>query len=99
GGSEDHVHLLVSLHPSAAPAEMVRAVKANSSRWMREAVRRPFAWQAGYGGFSVSASNADAVRRYIRSQAEHHRTMTFQEEFLALLDRHQLAYDPRYVFA
>lgn len=100
GGVSDHVHLLIAVHPTVAVAELVRLLKANSSKWMHEEVGRPaFAWQTGYGAFSVSESNCDTVREYIRNQAEHHRTRTFQEELIAFLERHGVAYDLQYIWA
>jgi putative transposase len=75
----------------------VSTLKANSSRWMREH-DKSFEWQKGYGAFSVSPSNVDAVRQYIRGQAEHHAKHTFEEEFMSLLKRCGVEYDPKYVF-
>jgi REP element-mobilizing transposase RayT len=96
----DHVHWLVSLHQRLAMADALKMIKSCSSKWMHETFvdRRGFAWQAGYGAFAVSYSNLPKVEAYIRSQAEHHRTTTFQEEFLAFLKRHRLAYDERYLW-
>jgi len=96
----DHVHLLISLSADVAPAEMMRIVKTNSSRWIHEgfAEHKSFAWQKGYGAFSVSESNAEKVREYIARQEEHHRVVTFQEEFLQFLKRHQIDYDPRFIW-
>jgi hypothetical protein len=75
-------------------------VKGNSSKWVNKLWedRRHFAWQTGYTAFSVSQSNLDAVKKYIASQEAHHRRITFQEELLAFLRKHEIAYDPRYVF-
>jgi putative transposase len=87
GGMEDHSHLLFRLPPVLALARAVSIVKANSSRWMSEH-QAGFAWQGGYGAFSVSASNLAAVEKYIRDQKVHHRKMSFQEEYRALLRRH-----------
>ena len=100
GGTADHVHLLVSLGKQSAVAEVVRDLKANSSRWVHETFAKlsAFAWQTGYGAFAVSYSNLDEVRRYIANQQEHHRKRTFKEEFIALLKRHHLEYDIRYVW-
>jgi len=100
GGMADHVHLLVSLAKEAAIAETLRDIKANSSKWIHETFpdRRAFAWQAGYGAFAVSFSNLEAVKRYIANQAEHHRSRTFQEEFLAFLRRHHLPFEERYAW-
>jgi REP element-mobilizing transposase RayT len=92
--------LLVSLPPNIALADAVRTVKANSSRWVHQkwVSREAFAWQSGYGAFSVSQSNRAEVEKYIANQEEHHRHVSFQEEFLAFLKRHGIAYDERYVW-
>ena len=97
GGMEDHVHLLIQLSPALALAKAVSLLKANSSKWMNEHGLR-FAWQQGYGAFSVSASNLGVVERYIATQERHHRKMTFEEEFVGLLKRHGIQYDPKYIF-
>ena len=96
----DHLHALIRMPSDASPAEMMRVVKTNSSRWVHEqwSQQESFAWQTGYGAFSVSESNVDQVREYIARQEEHHRRMTFQEEFIAFLKRHNIQYDPRYVW-
>ena len=75
----------------------MRVIKTNSSKWMSEHQER-FAWQDGYGAFGVSESNLPAVVKYIHSQKEHHRKMTFEEEYLALLKKHGIDFDPRFVF-
>lgn len=100
GGTADHVHLLVSLPAQPSVADFLRLIKANSSKWVHETFEhhRAFAWQSGYGAFSVSRSNDDEIRRYISSQQEHHRRMTFQEEFLEFLRRHEIAFDERYIW-
>ncbi len=100
GGMPDHVHLLVSLDKQLSIAETLRIVKANSSFWVHEnfPVLLAFAWQAGYGAFAVSYSNLDRVKGYIGRQAEHHRRVSFQEEFLAFLKRHGIEYDERYLW-
>ncbi len=100
GGMPDHVHLLVSLDKQLSIAETLRIVKANSSFWVHEGfpVLSAFAWQAGYGAFAVSYSHLDRVRGYLGRQAEHHRGVSFQEEFLAFLKRHEIAYDERYLW-
>ncbi len=99
GGMPDHVHLLVELPPVVSISEAVRTIKSNSSRWVREGrgMRSKFAWQAGYAAFSVSRSNRETVGKYIRAQEEHHRRIGFKEEFLALLKRHGVDCDERYV--
>ncbi|MDZ4781276.1 MAG: IS200/IS605 family transposase [Planctomycetia bacterium] len=100
GGMPDHVHLLVSLGRESSLSELLRELKANSSRWIHETFpdQKSFAWQSGYAAFSVSHSRLSDVRAYIENQAEHHRVRTFQEEFLELLRRHDLTFDERYVW-
>jgi putative transposase len=100
GGVEDHVHLLLSLKADVSVAEIVRDVKANSSKWFRAAcpANRFFAWQSGYGAFSVSPSRAASVSSYIKRQKEHHRKVSFQEEFLDFLMKHGVSYDERYLW-
>lgn len=88
-GTADHVHMLVRIRPSHSAAEIVRVAKANSSRWVHENWARDFAWQTGYGVFSVSESNVAEVTKYIADQEEHHRKHTFQEEFVAFLKKKQ----------
>jgi len=96
-GPADHVHLLVSMPAKVAVAELVRVVKANSSKWAH-GEQFQFEWQSGYGAFSVSNSKQREVRDYIASQQEHHRHVSFQEEYLALLTRHGVNFDERDVF-
>jgi putative transposase len=100
GGTADHVHLLARLPTDLAVADCLRVVKANSSRWAKErwAGRRVFAWQRGYGAFSVSESRRGAVIRYIQDQEQHHRRISFQEEFLKLLTNHGVEFDERYIW-
>lgn len=97
GGMEDHVHLLIQLPPVLALAKAVSLLKSNSSTWMKDHAL-DFSWQEGYGAFSVSASNLPAVKRYIANQEKHHRKITFEDEFVALLEKHGIDYDPRFVF-
>ncbi|MFP3937812.1 MAG: IS200/IS605 family transposase [Phycisphaerae bacterium] len=101
GGADDHVHLALSGPATLSVAELVRKIKANTSRWMHQKLpdQRNFAWQDGYAAFSVSASALDRVLDYIASQREHHRRMTFEEELKALLDKHGIEYDERYICA
>lgn len=94
GGTEDHVHLLVTMPPKVSVSVLLCAAKANSSKWMNDEGRL-FAWQAGYAAFSVSASNLKRVATYIRGQAEHHRRASFQEEFTVLLKKHGIEFTPR----
>ena len=97
GGMEDHIHLLLQFPATIAVSEAIKKIKANSSGWMSDEIGA-FAWQAGYGGFGVSKSNIAAVVRYIQNQEQHHRKMTFEQEFVALLEKHGIEYDSRYVF-
>jgi putative transposase len=95
----EHVHLLLRMHPSTAVADLMRTIKSGTSAWMHTEHARPdFAWQSGYGAFAVSVSGLDAVRAYIDQQDEHHRTRSFKDEFIALLERHGVTYNPAYVF-
>jgi putative transposase len=100
GGTEDHVHLLIELSATMQIAEAMRLVKANSSKWIRETfpIHAGFAWQTGYAAFSVSMSAVDDVARYLDGQEQHHRSRTFEQEFIEFLRRHNLEYDERYVF-
>jgi REP element-mobilizing transposase RayT len=91
------VHVLLHLPPKLALAKAVALLKANSSKWMGEQ-GNDFSWQEGYGAFSVSSSNLDQVTRYIQNQETHHRKTSFEDEFRALLRRHGLEYDPKYIF-
>jgi len=97
-GTTDHVHMLVRIRPAQSSAQIVRVVKANSSRWVHAKWDPKFAWQTGYGVFSVSESNVAAVTKYIAEQEEHHRKHSFQEEFVAFLKKNNLAYDERYIW-
>ena len=100
GGIEDHVHLLLGAPASLAPSKIAQLIKGGSSAWIHDTFpnMKGFAWQDGYGVFSVSKSNIPGVVEYIRGQREHHRTRTFQEEYLAFLKRHEIQYDERYVW-
>jgi putative transposase len=100
GGTEDHVHILI-MAPAAMPlSKMMQFLKGGSSKWIHETFpeMRRFAWQDGYGAFTVSKSQLPDIARYIQSQEEHHRAKTFQEEYLAFLQRHGIEYDERYVW-
>lgn len=97
GGEANHAHMLFNLPPIMSLSEAAQVLKANSSRWMRSH-ERAFAWQRGYGGFGVSESNREAVERYIAQQKEHHRKISFEQEFEELLKRYGVQYDPRWMF-
>jgi REP element-mobilizing transposase RayT len=100
GGIADHVHILAKIKPSIAVSDLLGKIKANSSKWANDhkMKMRKFGWQEGYAAFTVSESPVPAVRAYILTQAEHHREQTFQEEFVALLERHGIEYDPAYLW-
>lgn len=100
GGVEDHVHLLLSLPSTIAIAKALQLVKGGSSKWVHDELptHRDFAWQEGYGAFSIGVSQVDDTLRYIANQAEHHRVKSYEEEFIAFLERHGIDYDPRYVW-
>jgi REP element-mobilizing transposase RayT len=93
----DHVHFLVSLGKTISISELLKEMKIESSKWMKQQGVRGFSWQDGYGAFSIGESQRLTLERYIRNQAKHHARMTFAEELEALLKRHQVAYDPRYL--
>ena len=100
GGVADHVHILAHLSATLAVADVVRDIKANSSRWMNEQSegKRPFEWQKGYGAFTVSYTRVPKVRAYIQRQEEHHKTLTFEEEYTDFLKRHGIEFRPEYLF-
>ena len=99
GGMPDHVHLLVSVNREVTVSGLVRDIKANSSAWVHEIFPgRLFAWQSGYGSFSVSQSLLPSAQAYIQNQTKHHATMSFQDQFLQLLRKHQIEFDERYVW-
>ena len=102
GGAADHLHLLAAQSRTATIADWVNTVKTSSSRWFKETTdlgnRAGFAWQNGYAAFSISPSHVTDVEAYIRGQAEHHRKVTFQEEYQRLLRRYDIPFDERYVW-
>jgi putative transposase len=97
GGMEDHIHFLIQIPASLSVAKAILTIKSNSSRWANKEGHK-FAWQQGYGAFSVSTSNVPAVIRYIQNQEAHHRKMDFDVEFLALLKKHGMEFDPKCIF-
>ena len=97
GGTANHVHIPLSL-PSTIPlAKSVQLLKGGSSKWINEIEGGRFAWQEGYGAFTVGISQRADTIRYINSQHEHHRKRSFEEEFVAFLKKHAIEYDPKYV--
>ena len=100
GGIEDHIHMLLGAPPTIAPAKIAQLVKGGSSAWIHEEFPQltEFGWQDGYGAFTISKSAVPDVSAYIQNQREHHRARTYQEEFRALLERHGIEYDERYLW-
>jgi putative transposase len=92
------VHILVSIPATLPLAKATQLLKGGSSKWMNEITGGRFAWQEGYGAFTVGISHKAATIRYINSQCEHHKRRSFEEEFLAFLRKHDIAYDPKYVW-
>jgi len=97
GGIADHIHIPFRLPPALSSVRAVTLIKSNSSKWMRE-TKKTFAWQKGYGAFSVSSSNVSTVIRYIDQQEAHHKKKSFEDEFVALLKKDGVQFDPKYVF-
>ncbi|MEO5916172.1 MAG: IS200/IS605 family transposase [Luteolibacter sp.] len=99
GGVADHVHLLVGLKSTHCLADFMRDLKKSATNWVHETIEHgdKFAWQNGYAAFTVSATSREAVREYIAKQEEHHRTKSFREEWIAMLERAGIVYDPRFL--
>ena len=99
-GVEDHVHILCIMSKNIALADLLEELKRNSSRWIKTkgSDYTDFAWQGGYGGFSVSQSKVDVVKRYIENQKEHHKNETSKEEYLRFLKEYNVDYDPNYLW-
>jgi putative transposase len=100
GGVADHVHLLLSLPGSLAIAKAVQLIKGGSSKWIHDEFpeHRAFEWQEGYGAFSIGVSIKEQSNKYIQNQKQHHRRITFQQEFLSFLKKHDVEYDPRFIW-
>lgn len=99
-GIEDHVHVLAKLRQDKALSDVIRDLKANASGWLHDVFPelKQFAWQNGYGAFTVSASQAESVRRYIANQKAHHQRQTFEDECVQLLRLHEVEFDERYLW-
>lgn len=97
---EDHIHILFDLARTVSVSHAVEQVKKSSSKWIKTqgAELTTFSWQGGYGAFAVSESNVEKVRSYIEAQRKHHRKMTFQQEYRAILVKHRIPFDERYVW-
>jgi REP element-mobilizing transposase RayT len=100
GGTTDHIHALFALGRTITIADLVEEVKTGSSKWLKTKGLefRNFHWQRGYGAFSIGQSNVEELKRYIRNQKEHHRRITFQDEYLKFLKRYEIGFDERYVW-
>lgn len=100
GGDADHIHMLLGCPPTLAPSKIVQMIKGGSSAWIHDTFPelKAFAWQDGYGAFTVSRSNIGDVAHYIRGQREHHRYKTFQEEYLGFLEKHGIQFDEKYLW-
>jgi REP element-mobilizing transposase RayT len=98
GGTENHVHILLSLPATMPLAKAVQLMKGASSRWMNETHTKGFSWQEGYGAFTLGVSQRTRTIDYIKRQAEHHRKCSFEEEFVVFLKKHAIDYDPKYVW-
>ena len=100
GGVADHIHILMSLPKTAALSDLMRVIKAKSSKWLRrlDSYYELFSWQDGYGAFSVSPSLMERTKNYIFTQAEHHKTKTYREEYKGILEGYGIEYDEHYAF-
>lgn len=100
GGIADHIHILVSIKPNISISDLVRDIKANSSKWINEKgfIRGKFQWQEGFGAFSYGQSQLDTIIAYINNQEQHHQKKTFKVEYLALLQKFNIEYDDKYLF-
>ena len=100
GGVEDHIHILFGLRPSMAISDLIRDVKSDSTVFVNKnrLTRSRFGWQEGYGAFSYSRSQLDAVGKYVLDQEKHHAKQSFKDEYISLLDRFEVEYEDRYLF-
>ena len=100
GGTDNHVHLLVSVSSTLSVAKVIQLIKGGSSKWIHDTfpAHAKFAWQEGYGAFSIGVSGVDDTIRYIKAQEQHHRSRSFEEEYLGFLEKHGLEFDERYIW-
>ncbi len=101
GGTNDHVHMVLSVPSTMPVSKAMQLIKGGSSKWIHNTFpkHRGFAWQEAYGAFSIGVSQVSATRKYIENQAEHHRKTSFQDEFVAFLKKHEIQYDPKYIWS
>jgi len=99
-GTDNHIHILLLLKPDVSVSKAVQLIKGGSSKWIHDnfSMLKTFSWQEGYGAFTVSASQINPTKQYISNQEQHHKTMTFQEEYLEFLKRNNVDYDTKYLF-
>lgn len=100
GGMPDHIHILAKLSPTLAVSDVLRIVKANTSKWFNETFEptKKFRWQSGFGAFSVSKSGVPVVTKYIQTQEKHHQKLTFRDEYRLMLQRHEIDFDEKFLF-
>ena len=104
GGTHDHIHILCKMSKKITLAKLLQELKTNSSKWIKSqsaehgAILSKFSWQKGYGAFSVSASQVETVKNYIANQKDHHKKMTFKEEYILFLKKHNIEYDEKYLW-
>ena len=100
GGVEDHVHLLISLPRTLPLSKLVEEIKRGSSKWIKTKGKPyyDFAWQNGYGAFSIGQSGYEGLRKYIQTQKDHHKSISFQDEYRAFLNKYRVTYDEKYVW-
>ena len=96
----DHTHIFVGIHPTIAPSKLMEQVKSGSSKWLNDKniISGKFSWQDGFGAFTYSRSQIDQVVKYVLNQPEHHKKQSFREEYLLLLEKFDIKYDPKYLF-
>jgi REP element-mobilizing transposase RayT len=96
----DHTHIFVGMHPTISCSKLMEQVKSGSSNWLnsKKYIAGKFSWQDGYGAFTYSKSHIDRVVKYVLNQAEHHKKQSFREEYLLLLEKFEIEYDPKYLF-
>lgn len=101
GGTSNHIHLLISQSKNIALSRLMEEIKKSSSKWIKTKgpALRTFAWQTGYGAFTIGQSQVEALQNYIARQKERHKKLTFEQELVAFLKKYQVPYDERYIWA